>query len=111
RVCLRGHRAFAVESRTWMESYQSYRDGQNNLVVKVPFRGRELLCHPMYNKGSAFTPDERRALGLEGLLPSRIGTLDEQVRRKYASIARKADPLEKYIGLSSLQDRNEILFY
>jgi malic enzyme len=65
----------------------------------------------MYTKGTAFTLEERSAFGLEGLLPSAVGTLEQQARRMYASIARKDDPLEKYIGLAALQDRNEHLFY
>jgi malic enzyme len=65
----------------------------------------------MQTKGSAFCADERRASGLDGLLPWHAGTLQEQARRAYANIARKTDALEKYIGLAALQDRNERLFY
>jgi malic enzyme len=65
----------------------------------------------MYNKGSAFTADERAALGLEGLLPHAVNTIEQQARRVGENLARKSDPLEKYIGLASLQDRNEHLFY
>lgn len=79
-------------------------------AVDLP-RGRALLNQPLLNKGTAFTPAERAALGLEGLLPSRVGTLDEQVERAYGTIARKNDDLEKYIGLLAIQDRNEHLFY
>jgi len=77
----------------------------------VPCRGAALLRHPLYSKGTAFSPEERRAFGLEGLLPQAVSTLEQQGRRAYANIARKADPLEKYIGLAALQDRNEHLFY
>jgi malic enzyme len=79
--------------------------------LKVPHRGPQLLSHPMYNKSTAFTRDERRAFGLEGLLPDAVSTLDQQVRRAYGNIARKSEPLERYIGLAALQDRNETLFY
>ena len=65
----------------------------------------------MYNKGTAFTREERAAFGLEGLLPDAVSTLEQQVRRVYRSIQRKEDPLEHYIGLAALQDRNEPLFY
>src|SRR4029450_3744440 len=44
-------------------------------------------------------------------LPSAVSSLEQQVRRMYASIVRKADPLEQYIGLAALQERNETLFY
>ena len=75
------------------------------------FRGPQLLGHPVYNKGSAFTEEERRAFGLEGLLPSAVNTLEQQARRVYENLARKTDPLERYIGLASLEDRNEHLFH
>ena len=77
----------------------------------VRYRGSHLLAEPMYNKGSAFTLDERAALGLEGLLPAAVNTIEQQAARVLENLARKTDPLETYIGLASLQDRNEPLFY
>jgi len=77
----------------------------------VQHRGSHLLSEPMYNKGSAFTPEERGALGLEGLLPAGVNTIEQQAARVLENLARKRDPLETYIGLASLQDRNEHLFY
>lgn len=74
-------------------------------------RGVALLTDPLLNKGTAFTERERDALGLRGLLPPRIFTLDEQVRRSLAAVRRKDDALEKYIYLTTLQNRNETLFY
>ncbi|MGZ5428542.1 MAG: NAD-dependent malic enzyme, partial [Thermoanaerobaculia bacterium] len=65
----------------------------------------------MYTKGTAFNPQERKDFGLEGLLPNAVSTIEQQERRIYANISRKQDPLEKYIGLAALQDRNEHLFY
>jgi malic enzyme len=65
----------------------------------------------MYNRSTAFTRAERRELGLEGLLPDVVSTMEQQARRAYGNIARKTDPLERYIGLAALQDRNEHLFY
>ena len=67
--------------------------------TRIPYRGAHLLNQPMYNKGSAFTRQERLAVGLEGLLPSAVNTLEQQGRRVYENIARKTDPLERYIGL------------
>jgi malic enzyme len=81
------------------------------LRVRVPMRGRDLLRHPLVNKGTAFTPDERRTFGLEGLLPSSVTPIGSQLPRVLEAIRRKQDPLERYIGLASLQDRNETLFY
>ena len=65
----------------------------------------------MFNKGTAFTREERAALGLEGLLPDAVSTMEQQERRVHRNILRKDDPLERYIGLAALQDRNEMLFY
>jgi malic enzyme len=80
-------------------------------VLEVPYRGAALLAHPMYSKGTSFTHEERRTFGIEGLLPHTVGTIEVQRRRMVDNIARKADPLEKYIGLAALQDRNEVLYY
>jgi malate dehydrogenase (oxaloacetate-decarboxylating)(NADP+) len=74
-------------------------------------RGVQLLQDPLTNKGTAFTAAERDALGLRGLLPPRVFTPDQQMLRVYDSYRRKPDALEKYIYLSSLQERNETLFY
>jgi malic enzyme len=65
----------------------------------------------MYNKSTAFSPEERRLFDLEGILPPVVSSLAQQARRAYANIARKSDPLERYIGLVALQDRNEHLYY
>jgi malic enzyme len=93
-----------------METYGERRDG-TVIRVEVPYRGVALLRHSVYNKGTAFTREERRAFGLEGLLPDAVSTLDQQVRRMHANIVRKQDPLEQYVGLAALQERNETLFY
>jgi malic enzyme len=74
-------------------------------------RGRDLLRHPFHNRSTAFTRQDRERLGLEGLLPHAVSSMDLQSRRAYANIVRKTDPLERYIGLAALQDRNERLFY
>jgi malic enzyme len=83
--------------------------GGNEVVVSL--EGPQLLAHPMYNKSTSFTREERRAFGLIGLLPNAISTQAQQARRAYENIARKPDALERYIGLAALQDRNEHLFY
>jgi malate dehydrogenase (oxaloacetate-decarboxylating) len=94
-----------------MERFGMTKDSEGNPRLEVPCRGGALLRHPLYTKGTAFTPEERSAFGLEGLLPQAVSTLEQQERRAYANIARKPDPLEKYVGLAALQDRNEHLFY
>lgn len=78
---------------------------------KVFPTGLELLHNPVLNKGTAFTQEERDALGLRGLLPPRQFTLDEQVMRIMDNFRRKPNALEKYIFMTSLQERNETLFY
>jgi malate dehydrogenase (oxaloacetate-decarboxylating) len=65
----------------------------------------------MLNRGTAFTPEERRALGLQGLLPSGVSTLEGQLRRVYAQYRRQSDDLAKNVYLANLRDRNEVLFY
>jgi malic enzyme len=79
--------------------------------VPVPLRGHDLLEQPLLNKDTAFTRAERHDFGLGGLLPPRVRSLDEQVTLEIAKNRRKADELERYIGLAALQDRNETLFY
>jgi len=74
-------------------------------------RGHLLLTNPLLNKGTAFTERERDMLGLRGLLPPRPFTIEQQLTRVYGNYRRKTDPLEKYIFLTTLQNRNEILFY
>ncbi len=80
-------------------------------VLEVTCKGPTLLNTPLLNKGSAFSQAERHELGLVGLIPPYVATLDEQVIQAYQNYCRKTTDLERYIFLSSLQDRNETLFY
>jgi len=73
--------------------------------------GYQLLHNPRLNKGTAFTEAERRAYGLEGLLPPAVTTIELQVARRHAEIANLENDLQKYLVLSDLQARNETLFY
>jgi malate dehydrogenase (oxaloacetate-decarboxylating)(NADP+) len=74
-------------------------------------RGVKLLHDPARNKGTAFTEEERDALGLQGLLPHRVVTQDVQVLRIMENLRRKPDDLAKYVDIVGLQSRNEVLFY
>src|SRR6516165_4211334 len=74
-------------------------------------RGPELLDDPHFNKGTAFTPEERRRYGLEGLVPQAVEGLDRQLERVMQHLDAKPTDLERYIYLIGLADRNETLFY
>jgi malate dehydrogenase (oxaloacetate-decarboxylating) len=84
-------------------------DYSSRLPVRI--RGYELIRNPLLNKSSAFTADERMTLGLQGILPTQVNSIEEQARRVYPRIRRLEDPLEKYMALAALQDRNEHLFF
>ena len=71
----------------------------------------EVLQDPIRDKGTAFTQDERDALGLTGRLPSAVLTLDEQARRAYQQMLRQGDDLAKNVYMEQLHDRNEVLYY
>lgn len=80
-------------------------------ALPVTLRGPALLRNPALNKGSAFTLEERHALGLMGLLPPHVSTLEEQVARVVENFRSEPTPLDKYNYLRLLQDRNETLFF
>jgi len=84
-----------------------------NAAHKRPggLRGMPLLQSPAWNKGTAFTAEERTRLGLNGLLPHQIETIDDQLVRAYEAYLAKRTPLGRHIQLRALQDTNEILFY
>jgi malate dehydrogenase (oxaloacetate-decarboxylating) len=80
-------------------------------VVRIRVRGTSVLVIPMLNRGTAFTLEEREALGLVGLLPVGVSSIDAQLRRVYAQYLRQPDELAKNVYLAHLRDRNEVLFY
>jgi malic enzyme len=79
--------------------------------TSIPIRGARLLADRLLTKDFAFGDDERDAFDLRGLLPDRVLTIEEQVELELERLHRKRDPLEQYIGLAALQDRNATLFY
>ncbi|MEW6542720.1 MAG: NAD-dependent malic enzyme [Nitrospirota bacterium] len=85
--------------------------GTGEETWEVPLSGHWLLDQPLFNKGTAFTEQERRDLGLLGLLPPHVDTVEEQLARAYDAYRRKDSDLERHIFLRALQDENETLFY
>ena len=80
-------------------------------TVEVAGRGADLLRDPMLNKGTAFSPEERRVLGIEGLVPFKSTTQAQQAARIYEQLHAQPDDLQRYLLLSALQNRNTRLFY
>jgi hypothetical protein len=83
----------------------------HEMAQQPHLRGLALLDNPTLNKGTAFTEEERRDYGLEGLLPPAVETLDRQLERVLQHLDAKPNDLERYIYLIGLADRNETLFY
>lgn len=79
--------------------------------LRIRARGRSVLADPFMNRGTAFTIEERRGLGLIGLLPNGVSTMDGQLRRVYGQYRRQPTPLTKNVYLSNLRDRNTVLFF
>ncbi len=80
-------------------------------TIEVETVGRALLNDPLVNKGLAFSEQERGELGLEGLLPPRVLTMEEEAALAYEEYRQKTTDLERHIYLTSLQNRNETLFF
>ena len=76
-----------------------------------PARGMALLRDPLLNKGTAFTEHERDALGLRGLLPAHVLSMEAHAKRVMTNLHRLPNDLEKYVALNGLHDRNEALFF
>jgi len=86
-------------------------DKNNQKYLDVYCQGIQLLRLPALNKGTAFTKKERINLGFEGLLPPRVVSLDDQVKRLYTGFSEQATDIDKYQFLRAVQERNEVLFY
>ncbi|WP_102125279.1 NAD-dependent malic enzyme [Deinococcus planocerae] len=99
------------EARRVSRYYDVRRDEDGHRFLDVNVTGFSLLHIPLLNKSTGFTREERRALGLEGLVPPHTSTLEEQKERTYLRYLQQTTDLEKHEYLRALQDRNEVLFY
>ena len=79
--------------------------------LRVPKKNTSVLRHPLYNKGTGFTAEERQRFHLDGLLPAQVNDISVQAERVFKSIMFNRDPLGRHIELAALQDRNEHLYY
>jgi malate dehydrogenase (oxaloacetate-decarboxylating) len=79
--------------------------------IEILARGLDVLDNPQVNRGTAFTPAERDYLGLRGMLPSGVETVEEQVVRSYEQFKDTDNDVEKWTFLTNLHDSNEVLFY
>jgi malate dehydrogenase (oxaloacetate-decarboxylating) len=83
----------------------------DDYLARIRARGNTILATPLINRGTAFTLEERQALGLTGLLPTAVSTIEGQLRRVYAQYQRQPTDLAKNVALTHLRERNEVLFY
>jgi malate dehydrogenase (oxaloacetate-decarboxylating)(NADP+) len=95
-----------------MEESMNQPDTPGTHSVAAPYpHGVALLRDPLLNKGTAFTEHERDALGLRGLLPAHVLSMEEQAERMLTNLRRLPSDLDKYVALNALHDRNETLFF
>ncbi len=86
-------------------------DDHGRVSIEVHARGMDVLDNPQLNRGSAFTSDERALLGLEGMLPPAVETVEEQLDRCYEQFSSYDDDIDRWLFLTQLHDFNEVLFY
>lgn len=84
---------------------------EDGYLARIRARGNTVLSTPLINRGTAFTFEERQALGLTGLMPTAVSTMESQLRRVYAQYQRQPTDLAKNVALTHLRERNEVLFY
>ena len=92
-------------------TYRYEVDNLNQSSWKINKRGGSLIHDPLLNKGTGFSEQEREELGLLGLVPPKVVSIDDQVKRIQENFNRLPGPFEKYIFLEALHDRNETLYF
>ena len=90
--------------------YELVRDACG-LVARISGRGAVVLATPAVNRGTAFTHQERRDLGLLGLLPARVSTVEEQIRRTYEQYSAQPSDLRKWVYLATLREHPKLSRY
>lgn len=81
------------------------------MEIELDLTPEQILDTPLINKGTAFTQKERDELRLNGYLPHHISTIEQQAARRHTNFTQQPSQLSKFLFLSSLQNRNEVLFY
>ena len=85
-----------------MPDYRPAKESNGKYILHPDVRGQDMIHNPLLNKGTAFTEEERTSFGLDGLLPSRVADMDEQIVRARENLDHKPDDIEKYIFLDSI---------
>jgi malate dehydrogenase (oxaloacetate-decarboxylating) len=80
-------------------------------VLRIALRGDDILQDTKFNKGTAFSLDERKDFGLTGRLPYRINSLDEQCQRAYDQLQSRDSPIRKNSFLQGMREQNLVLYY
>jgi malate dehydrogenase (oxaloacetate-decarboxylating) len=80
-------------------------------LLTIEPQGKNVIASSQFNKGSAFTEEERKTFKLHGLLPPNIQTLEEQVQRASQQYKSRPDDLAKNTFMASMKAQNEVLYY
>ncbi|MGE9289573.1 MAG: NAD-dependent malic enzyme, partial [Puniceicoccales bacterium] len=92
--------------------YSEIKDAEGRIIaIQTDEPARDILDNPLINKGTAFSPEERKDLGLYGRLPTQVESMQSQVQRVYRQFQSKDSAIEKNIFLNNLHDSNTTLFY
>ena len=94
-----------------MEDLHAHKPAESIAPLRIALRGHALLTSPRFNKGTGFPLAERKALGLEGRLPTKVNTLEQQCTRAYDQLLQRELPIRKNTFLQSLKDQNWTLYY
>ncbi|EDO19507.1 hypothetical protein Kpol_1018p36 [Vanderwaltozyma polyspora DSM 70294] len=103
------------ESNNYLQNEKNKKSSSPNLLVNGPIEcnltGINLLNSPLFNKGTAFTEEEREKFEISGLLPPQVNTLDDQLDRTYKQLQKLSSPIEKNDFMTTLRTENSVLYY